>query len=163
MKYFLAAIDGFLDLKTIPSAIVLAKNFIRRKIKLEDLASLIPRTGRKHPDHEISKDPEKEDHEHRYVRYDQHRRDHNESECVLALLLDRVRDPFLEFCFAHLFDDVLRFVALLIGCFTRVTVFRTIGTVLVRADRILFILFHFEAESGHHAHHLVRDRERRIR
>jgi hypothetical protein len=95
MKDLFTARDRFVHLEPVPSSIIGTKDLVGRKIKFEDLACLVSRPGREHPDHKIGKDSKEEDNEYRNVRDDKHRGNNDHGESVLPFLPDRVREPFL--------------------------------------------------------------------
>src|SRR5262245_59575395 len=86
LQDLLAAIDGFVDLKTVPPAKVVSKDLVCRKIEFKYCPCACFTSSGKHLRHQIREHAEKENYEYRDVRNDQKRRNNAERDHILSFL-----------------------------------------------------------------------------
>src|SRR5687767_1530550 len=83
----LTAAYRVLDLEPVPTALIVAENFVSCKKELKDLTCFAPGARRKHTQKEVSKYSKEKNHEHRKARNQKHRRHDAESKKVLSFFL----------------------------------------------------------------------------
>src|SRR5688572_24671653 len=146
----LAAIDGFVDLETVPSPEVIAKDLVCGEIELKYCSRTRFTPGGKHLCHEIGKNAEKENHKYRNVRNDQKGRNYAERDHILSFIADDLDQaclliPFLHCHLLGLWRLLIRMFLLspaLLFCARGLAVLLS----LIRACLPLFVFFLLEAE-----------------